>query len=159
MPISVEGGVTDFLRASLRAFSLLSRSPTGGSSTFLSDCTLPSISLICSALSAFCYKKLLTLNRTRHLKRSHIVVFYEDRKGTDDCLEWQKHIGGCVGDINGNLRCFICRPPPRLFGRFRGGFGRWPSRRRRLCPLKATHSGARTTKCGSTLLLDVGCCG
>ena len=113
--VYVEGGTTDLLRPSLRAFSLSSRSSTGDSSTVLSDCTLSSISLIWSALSAVCWKKLLAFNRTRRLRKHHIVVLDENRKGAHDCLQGQKHIGGCVGNIDGDLRCFICRPPARLF--------------------------------------------
>ena len=51
----------------------------------------------------------------RRLGKAHIVVLDENRKGTNDGLEGQKHIGGFLGDIDGDLRCFIRRPPMRLF--------------------------------------------
>lgn len=145
----MEGETTDFLRASLRAFSSPSRLPTGDSSTSLSDCTLPSISLIWSALSMVCCKGRSTLNRMRRLGKPHIGVLYENRKGTNDRFEGQKHIRRFVDDIDSDLCCCICRPPTRLFRRSMSGCERWTAhraiRRRRLVS-KARHSGCKDNK-------------
>ena len=61
-------------------------------------------------------RKQSVIDKTRHLRKAHIVVLYEDCEGANNRFERQIHIRGHIGDLDGQPRHSVGLPPTRLFG-------------------------------------------
>ena len=66
----------------------------------------------------FAVKTRSAAKRTGRLEVLHIIVLDENRNCSHDRLEWQKHIGRFLGDIDGYPCRNICSSPTRFFGGF-----------------------------------------